>query len=73
MLDYFWTATSGGLSRSHYSDGRVIDTEYKLGDTKHFAYQSGEDMIHALHYIDRTKLSFVTVEFKQSANSPLQL
>ena len=32
VLDYFWTAVTGGRGRSHFSDGRVSDTAYKPSD-----------------------------------------
>ena len=73
VLDYFWTATSEGRSRSHYSDGQVVETGYNAGDTRHFTFGFGEDMVHDLQNIGCETLSFVTVEFKQSSNAPLSL
>ncbi len=73
VLDYFWTATSEGRSRSHYSDGQVVDTSYNVGDTRHFTFGSGEDIIHDLQNIGCGTLSFVTVELKQGSNAPLRL
>ena len=70
VLDYFWTVTAGGRSRSHYADGRIADTEYSEGDTSHYTFGSGEEMIHDLANIGNTVLSFVTVEHKNSANPP---
>jgi hypothetical protein len=42
VLDYFWTAMTGGRGRSHYADGRVVEAAYQAGDTKHLTYGSGE-------------------------------
>jgi hypothetical protein len=75
VLDYFWTVTSprGGKGRSHYGDGRVQEVDYALGDTKHLRFAAGESMIHDLENIGTDTLSFVTVEFLDSANPPLPL
>jgi hypothetical protein len=74
VLNYFWTATSGGKSRSHYADGRTVDTEYALGTTRHYSFGKGESMVHDLENIGDTVLSFTTVELKVgSANAPLPL
>ncbi len=71
VLDYFWTATSPGRARSHYSDGRVAEMDYKRGDTMHFHFARGESMTHDLENIGDTVLSFTTVEFLDSENPPL--
>ncbi len=74
VLNYFWTATSSGKSRSHYADGRVTDTEYALGTTRHYSFGKGERMVHDLENTGDTVLSFTTVELKiGSANAPLPL
>lgn len=73
VLDYFWTAVTDGKSRSRHSDGRTFETAYVAGDTKHFIFSPGEIMHHDLHNIGDTKLQFVTVEFKDSANMPLEI
>jgi hypothetical protein len=74
VLNYFWTATSAGRSRSHYDDGRSVDTEYALGTTRHYSFGPGESMVHDLENIGDTALSFTTVELKLgSANAPLPL
>lgn len=73
VLDYFWTATSGGSSRSHYGDGRVADMDYHPGQTSHFHFEKGESMVHDLTNTGQSRLTFVTVEFKDSANAPLDL
>lgn len=71
VLDYFWTAVTGGRARSHYGDGRVAETSYRPGDTQHHTYGRGEFMTHDLENIGTTDLVFTTVEFKDSANTPL--
>ncbi|MFO1123780.1 MAG: hypothetical protein U1F47_15850 [Hyphomicrobiales bacterium] len=74
VLNYFWTATSAGRSRSSYDDGRVAETAYDVGTTRHYAFGPGERMIHDLENIGDTVLSFTTVELKRgSANAPLPL
>lgn len=72
-LDYFWTVVGDGKGRSHFGDGTVRDINYHSGDTKHLTYGQGERMTHNLENIGDTTLSFVTVEFKSSANSPIQI
>lgn len=71
VLDYFWTAITGGRARSQYADGRVAEVSYAPGDTQHHAYGPGEFMIHDLTNTGDTDLVFTTVEFKQGANAPL--
>lgn len=73
VLDYFWTATSAGASCSHFSDGRITETSYVPGDTRHYHFGAGEFMIHDLENTGSTVLTFVTVELKESANPPLAL
>jgi quercetin dioxygenase-like cupin family protein len=73
VLDYFWTAVTGGRARSRYNDGRVAEVSYKPGDTQHHKYAAGEFMIHDLENIGETELVFTTVEFLDSANAPLAL
>ena len=73
VLDCFWTATCDGRARSHYADGRVVETEYATGETCHFTFKAGEEMVHDLQNIGADTLSFVTVEFKNGANAPQPL
>jgi quercetin dioxygenase-like cupin family protein len=73
VLDYFWTAVTGGSARSQYADGRVAEVSYQPGDTQHHRFQAGEFMIHDLHNTGTTELVFTTVEFLQSANAPLPI
>ena len=71
VLDYFWTATTPGTARSRYSNGRVAEADYAVGDTRHFRFEKGESMTHDLENIGNTVLCFTTVEFLDSANAPL--
>ena len=71
VLDYFWTAVTGGRARSHYADGRVAEVSYTPGDTQHHRFGPGEFMIHDLENIGDTELVFTTVEFLDSANAAL--
>lgn len=73
VLDYFWTAVTGGSARSHYADGRVADVTYQPGDTRHFRFPAGGFMIHDLENTGDSELVFTTVEFLDSANAPLPL
>jgi len=74
VLNYFWTALSAGRSRSTMGDGRVVETAYEVGTTRHFTYGKGERMVHDLENIGDTMLAFTTVELKLgSANAPLPL
>lgn len=73
VLDYFWTIHSAGKARNHLSDGTHLDVDYAPGDTKHFTFSEGERMTHSLENVGTTDLIFTTVEFKESANSPLPL
>lgn len=73
VLDYFWVAVTSGRSRSHLSDGRIVESSYQQGDTKHFQYALGEDKIHDLENISSEEIVFTTVEFLDSANSPLPI
>lgn len=71
VLDYFWTAVTGGRARSRYEDGSVAETVYRAGDTRHLHFGPGESMLHDLENLGDTDLVFTTVEFLDSANAPL--
>lgn len=73
VLDYFWTTTSPGKARSRYSDGKVAEMSYALGDTRHFTFEKGQSMTHDLENVGDTVLSFTTVEFVAGANAPLDV
>lgn len=71
VLDYFWTAVTGGRARSRFENGTVSETVYQVGDTRHFTFAAGESMQHDLENMGDTELVFTTVEFLRSANPPL--
>ncbi|WP_431280910.1 hypothetical protein ACQW02_15990 [Humitalea sp. 24SJ18S-53] len=73
VLDYFWSAVTSGLARSHLQDGRMIEIPVLAGDTMHSRYGAGEFKFHDLDNIGDTELIFTTVEFLDSANAPLPL
>lgn len=73
VLDYFWTATSGGRSRQHLHDGTTRDVTYLAGETRHFSFAEGEFLLHDLENVGTTALAFITVEFLDSENHPLPL
>lgn len=71
VLDYFWTASTVGSSISVYHDGRVAETTYQPGDTKHFRFGQGQFTVHDLKNTGNAELVFTTVEFMDGANPPL--
>jgi hypothetical protein len=73
VLDYFWTAVTPGTARSRQGDGTMVEAAYTAGQTKHHVYGPGEYKIHDLENTGRADLVFTTVEFLQSANTPLPL
>ncbi|MGC2398251.1 MAG: hypothetical protein WA510_00645 [Acidobacteriaceae bacterium] len=73
VLNYLWTVTHPGTSRSHYHDGETIEASYSLGQTVQHSYGSGEFMMHDLENIGNFQLGFTTVEFLDSTNPPLSL
>ncbi|MDX6312571.1 MAG: beta-alanine degradation protein BauB [Streptomyces sp.] len=73
VLDYFWTAVTGGRSRQHTADGTTREVEYHPGDTRHFTFRPGQFLLHDLENAGPTTLIFTTVEFKDSQNAPLSL
>jgi len=73
VLDYFWTSITGGRARQYVHDGWMIEMTYKPGETRHETYGKGEFKVHDLHNLDDKEMIFMTVEFKDSANKPMQL
>ena len=73
VLNYFWTAVTAEQGKSHYSDGTIREVTYKVGDIEHLRFARGERMQHDLENTGDAELSFVTVEFTDSPNSPLAL
>jgi quercetin dioxygenase-like cupin family protein len=71
VLDYFWTVVTSGRALSHMQDGSTYERHFAAGETQHESYRAGEYKIHDLENIGDTELTFVTVEFLDSANAPL--
>ena len=61
------------MRRSHTQDGSLVEATYAAGDTRRFAYGTGEYKIHDLENIGDTDLWFTTVEFLDSAKEPLEI
>src|SRR5512146_2361058 len=73
VLDYFWTAVSGGRGRQHVHDGTTVEYTYAPGETRHETYGKGEFKVHDLQNLGDQDMIFMTVEFKDSANKPMPL
>ena len=71
VLNYFWTCHTAGIARGWYDDGRIQDVHHYAGETKHFTFAKGEKFVHSVGNIGDTDLLFTTIEFKNSANTPL--
>jgi quercetin dioxygenase-like cupin family protein len=73
VLDYFWTSVSGGRARQHLMDGSTIEMTYQPGETRHETYGPGEYKVHDLENLSSAEMVFMTVEFLDSANRPMQV
>ncbi|HWV43407.1 hypothetical protein [Pseudorhodoplanes sp.] len=73
VLDYFWTAVSGGRGRQHVHDGTTVEYTYQPGETRHETYGAGECKVHDLENLGDKEMVFMTIEFLNSANKPLPL
>jgi beta-alanine degradation protein BauB len=73
VLDYFWTAVSGGRGRQHVHDGTTVEYTYALGETRHESYGLGQCKVHDLENLGDKEMVFMTVEFLDSANKPLPI
>ncbi len=73
VLDYFWTAVTGGRGRQHVHDGRTVEYTYQPGETRHETYGPGEFKVHDLGNLGDKEMVFMTIEFLDSANKPLAL
>lgn len=73
VLDYFWSAATAGKGRQYFNDGEMREYTYSAGETRHETYGRGEYKVHDLQNIGDTDLTFVTVEFLNSANKPLPI
>lgn len=72
-LDYFWTAITAGTSRQRTYDGSTREVSYTPGDTRFYAFGSGESLVHDLENVGETELIFSTVELLEGANAALPL
>jgi quercetin dioxygenase-like cupin family protein len=73
VLDYFWTAVTGGRGRQHLMDGTTVEHSYYPGETRHETYARGQYKVHDLENIGDSERIFSTVEFLDSANEPLAI
>jgi quercetin dioxygenase-like cupin family protein len=74
VLNYFWTAVSGGRGRQHLMDGTTVEYSYHAGETRHETYGAGEFKVHDLENLGDVDMIFMTVEFIEgSANTPLPI
>ena len=73
VLDYFWTAVTGGCGRQHVHDGTTVEYSYAPGETRHETYGAGEFKVHDLENLGDKDMVFMTIEFLQSANKPMSL
>jgi quercetin dioxygenase-like cupin family protein len=73
VLDYFWTAVTGGRGRQHVHDGSTVEYTYQPGETRHETYGPGEFKLHDLENLGDKDMIFMTIEFLDSANKPMAL
>ena len=73
VLDYFWTAVTGGRGRQHVHDGTTVEYTYAPGETRHETYGAGQFKVHDLENLGDKDMVFMTIEFLQSANKPMPL
>jgi mannose-6-phosphate isomerase-like protein (cupin superfamily) len=73
VLDYFWTTPTAGIARGYYQDGRIVDVHHFPGETRHFRHGAGEYFVHAIENVGSTDLIFVTVEFLDGDNPPIEI
>ena len=71
VLDYFWTAVSGGRGRQHLMDGTTVEYVYAPGETRHESYGPGQYKVHDLENLGDREMVFMTIEFLNSANKPM--
>ena len=66
------TATAG-IARGFYQDGRIVDVHHYPGETRHFVHGKDDFFVHGIKNVGDTELVFVTVEFLDSANPPIDI
>ena len=71
VLDYFWSCSTGGKARAHLDDGSTVEHIYTPGETRHESHAKGHFKVHDLENTGPNELHFTTVEFLNSANTPL--
>ena len=73
VLDYFWTSVNGGRARQHLMDGSTVELNYFPGETRHEIYGMGQYKVHDLENLGSEDMIFNTIEFLDSANTPLPI
>jgi beta-alanine degradation protein BauB len=73
VLNYFWTAITACRGRQHLMDGTTVEYTYAPGETRHESYGPGEFKVHDLENIGDSDMVFMTVEFRNGANTPLAI
>ncbi len=73
VLDYFWTAVTSGRFLQRTYDGTTYESNYEAGLTHFYEVGEGEFALHNLENVGNTVMIFTTVEFKTSANRPLDI
>lgn len=73
VLDYTWTALTGGRARQHAGDGSSREIAFARGQSLHFRFAEGEYHLHDVKNIGEEELVFLVVEIKGGANEPLGL
>ena len=73
VLDYFWTSVNGGRGRQHLMDGTTVEHDYAPGETRHETYGPGQYKVHDLENLGNSEMIFNTIEFVDSANTPLPI
>jgi beta-alanine degradation protein BauB len=73
VLSHFWTSMADGRSRNYFEDGSTAERILYKGFTQHRELKPKEYLVHAVHNIGGTDLSFTTVEFLDGTNEPLPI
>jgi len=71
VLDYFWSCSTGGQAVAHLNDGTIVAHTYQPGETRHESHAKGDFKVHDIQNTGTAELHFTTVEFLDSANTPL--